>query len=224
MEGIKALVSSVPMPQKISFKEIVSSSSRWFPETKAIYLNSMDWEESDQEPPIGANVVLFSKDKLTQLRQPWSLTLMGKCLGISVRSSVITQRVRSMRKPHGSLEVIDLGKDVFLFRFRLKNDLEKALFGGPWYILDHYLMLNQWQPNFRPNQNPFNKLVVWIHLPELPVEYYDKEALFLIASKLGKPIRVDYATNHLTRARYARVCVDIDLSKPILSKVWVGNH
>lgn len=41
---------------------------------------------------------------------------------------------------------------------------------------------------------------------------------------MGKPIRVDYATNHLTRARYARVCVEIDLTKPILSKVWVGNH
>ncbi|XP_048491336.1 uncharacterized protein LOC125492674 [Beta vulgaris subsp. vulgaris] len=67
-------------------------------------------------------------------------------------------------------------------------------------------------------------MAVWIHLPELPVEYYDKEALFTIASKLGKPIRVDYATNHLTRARYARICIEINLSKPITSKIWIGNQ
>lgn len=76
---------------------------------------------------------------------------------------------------------------------------------------------------FRPTEKHFDKLAVWVHFPELPVEYYDKEALYLIASKVGKPIRVDYATNNLIRARYARVFVEVDLDHPILTKVWIGN-
>ena len=78
--------------------------------------------------------------------------------------------------------------------------------------------------SFRPTEDRFDKLAAWVHYPELPVEYNDKEALHSIASKVGKPIRVDYATNNLTRARYARVCVEIMLEKPILTRVWVGNH
>lgn len=148
---------------------------------------------------------------------------MGKCPGISVRPSFITQRVRIMWKPKGSLEVIDLGQNVYLFRFSLQDDYDKALLGGPWFILDHYLMITKWKPNFRPSMNPFSNMTVWIRFPELPVEYYDKQALFEIAKIAGQPIRADYAKDHLTRARYARVCLVIDLNVTLVSAVWVGN-
>ncbi|XP_021742861.1 uncharacterized protein LOC110708943 [Chenopodium quinoa] len=148
---------------------------------------------------------------------------MGKCLGISVRPSFITQRVRVMWKLRGSLEVIDLGKDVYLFRFSVTEDYERARLGGPWFVLDHYLMLTKWKPNFRPSMNPFNRMMVWIRFPKLPVEYYDKLALFEVAKTAENPIRVDYATDHLTRARYARVCIDIDLTLPLVNSIWVSN-
>ena len=224
MEDVQCNLGSQDKPAKGSFKEVVANSTHWFQEAKAIFLNSMDWEEPEVEVPKGDNVVLFSNEKLHALRKPWSLTLMGKCLGISVRPSFMTQRIRVLWKPRGTVEVIDLGKGVFLFRFSLQDDYERALFGGPWYVLDHYLMINRWKPNFRPTEDQFDKLAIWVHFPELPVEYYDKEALHSIASKVGKPIRVDYATNNLSRARYARVCVEISLEKPILTRVWVMNH
>ncbi|XP_056698182.1 uncharacterized protein [Spinacia oleracea] len=67
-------------------------------------------------------------------------------------------------------------------------------------------------------------MTVWIRFPELPVEYYDKQALFEIAKVVGTPIRVDYATDNLTRARYARVCLDLDLSKSLVTSVWVVSQ
>ena len=36
--------------------------------------------------------------------------------------------------------------------------------------------------------------------------------------KKGKPIRVDEATSSISRGHYARICVEVDLSKPLLSK------
>ncbi|XP_021750991.1 uncharacterized protein LOC110716653 [Chenopodium quinoa] len=66
-------------------------------------------------------------------------------------------------------------------------------------------------------------MTVWIRFPELPVEYYDKEALFDITKLAGNPLRVDYVTDHLTRARYARVCIDIYISSPFITNVRVGN-
>ncbi|XP_056691326.1 uncharacterized protein [Spinacia oleracea] len=113
---------------------------------------------------------------------------------------------------------------ITLDRFGQSDDYEKALFGGPWFIMDHYLMMTTWKPNFRPSINSFDNMSVWIRIEELPVEYYDKEALFEISKIIGKPIRVDYATDKVTRARFARVCVDLDLSKPLVTRVWVGGH
>ncbi|XP_056698681.1 uncharacterized protein [Spinacia oleracea] len=208
----------------ISFREAVSKSTQWFEEAKGIITASKDLnEEQEDMTPEGNLVVHFDKNTLARLRNPWKHTLMGKCLGLNIKSSYMETRVRAMWRIKGTLEIIDVGKGVFYFRFSTEEDYEKTLFGGPWFILDHYLMLTTWKPNFRPSLHNFDKIMVWARFSELPVEYYDKEALFCIAGLAGKPIRVDYATDKLTRARYARVFIEVDLDKPLITKVWVGG-
>lgn len=207
----------------LSFREVVASSTQWFSEARKIVTSSRDWEDAEDLNPEGDLSVQFNKVTLDRLRSPWRLTLMGKCLGISVKPNLMESRVRAMWRIKGSLEVIDVGHDVYLFKFTQTDDYDKALFGGPWFILDHYLMISTWRPNFRPSKNGFDSMSVWIRIDELPIEYYDKEALFTIARVVGTPIRVDYATDKITRGRYARVCVKIMLSKPLITRVWVGG-
>lgn len=74
---------------------------------------------------------------------------MGKCLGINVKLTYKDTRVRSMWRIKGSMETIDVGRGVYFFKFSLEEDYERALFGGPWFILDHYIMITTWKPNFR---------------------------------------------------------------------------
>lgn len=199
----------------------MAKSSQWFEEVRNIVATATEWDDEEYMVPNENLNVQFSKSTLERLRAPWKLTLMGRCMGLSVRSTFMDQRARIMWKVKGSLETIDLGQNVFLFRFSVQDDYERTLFGGPWFVLDHYLMLTKWKPNFRPSIHSFESMVVWLRFPELPVEYYDKQALFEIDAVAGKPIRVDYATDRLTRARYARVCVEINLSQPLATKVWV---
>jgi len=112
---------------------------------------------------------------------------------------------------------------MFLFKFDLESDLEHVLLGGPWFLFGHYLKLAPWKPNFRPSQNPFSSMLVWVRFPELPVEYFNKLALFDIAKLVGVPTKVDSATDSISRARYARAYVEISLAKPLISKIWIVN-
>ncbi|KAJ8438785.1 LOW QUALITY PROTEIN: hypothetical protein Cgig2_009903 [Carnegiea gigantea] len=105
----------------------------------------------------------------------------------------------------------------------LKEDYDRILQGGPWFLFSHYLMLTPWKPNFHPSQNPFSSMIVWVRFPDPSVECFNKLALFDIAQLLGKPIKVDFATDLVSRARYARVCLEISLSKPLVDRVWVVN-
>lgn len=68
---------------------------------------------------------------------------MGKCLGIGVRPDFMAQKVQTIWNPKGGLEVIDVGHNVYFFKFFLLDDFGKALFRGPWFILNHYLMLTR---------------------------------------------------------------------------------
>lgn len=132
--------NSVP---KVSYSDKVSGSSSWSAEADKIRNNSMEWNVLEDCPPNSPFTVNFDSLVLDRLRTPWKLSLMGKCMGIDIRPAFMEQRVRLMWKPIGGLECIDLGKGTFLFRFSLQEDYDKALFGGPWFILNHCLMLNK---------------------------------------------------------------------------------
>lgn len=139
----------------ISFREVVANSSQWFTEARKNMETSTDWDKTEVIPPESSLAAQFSKATLERLRHPWKMTLMGKCLGLSIKASFMETRVRIMWKIKGGLEVINLGNNVFLFRFAMMDDFERATFGGPWFILDHYLMITKWRPNFRPSSNSF---------------------------------------------------------------------
>uniref|UniRef100_A0A2N9J7P9 CCHC-type domain-containing protein n=1 Tax=Fagus sylvatica TaxID=28930 RepID=A0A2N9J7P9_FAGSY len=62
-----------------------------------------------------------------------------------------------------------------------------------------------------------------VGLPELPMEYYHKDSLLHIGSGLGPVLRVDFNTAAGTRGRFARICVQIDLDKPLARTVRVGK-
>lgn len=65
-------------------------------------------------------------------------------------------------------------------------------------------------------------MAIWVMLNELPVEYYDGEVLRQIGQALGKVLRVDTHTATEARGRYSRLCVQVDVSKPLITMVRIG--
>ena len=39
-----------------------------------------------------------------------------------------------------------------------------------------------------------------------------------LGSKLGKPVNIDDTTNQVSRGHFAHICVEVDLSKPLVSR------
>ncbi len=132
-------------------------------------------------------------------------------------------KLKFLWKAFGNFSCVDLGEGFFLIRFDSKSSFEEVLKGGPWFIGEHFLSLRPWTPNFRASTASVSSIVVWVRLPELPVEYYHKEALLLIASGLGPVLRVDVNTATGTRGRFARICIQLDLEKPLARTIRVGK-
>ncbi len=55
------------------------------------------------------------------------------------------------------------------------------------------------------------------------MEYYHKDSLLHIGNGLGPVLRVDFNTAAGTRGRFVRICVQIDLDKPLARIVRVGK-
>ncbi|CAI0559344.1 unnamed protein product [Linum tenue] len=82
---------------------------------------------------------------------------------------------------------------------------------------DNYITVHQWKQGFDHRTNEIKKTLVWMQLPDLPIEFYHPEAVLRIAQRAGTPVRVDKSTETGARDKYARVCIEVDLTKPLLS-------
>ncbi|XP_019173801.1 PREDICTED: uncharacterized protein LOC109169373 [Ipomoea nil] len=139
-------------------------------------------------------------------------------MGRSVGYAYLLRRLTSMWKPKGKMELIAIDNGYFIVRFGAVEDLEHAMFEGPWMIMDHYLLVKPWIPDFDPYADVTEKILVWVRIPCLPAEYYNLIFLRKLGNKVGKTIRVDQATSQVSRGMFARICVEVDIRKPLISK------
>ncbi|KAJ7953683.1 Zinc ion binding nucleic acid binding protein [Quillaja saponaria] len=114
------------------------------------------------------------------------------------------------------MEVIDAGNDYFVVKLAGKEDREVVLNGGP--IMDHFLTVQRWIPNFDPYGVHISKVRVWLRFPGLPLECYGRTFLWRLENKVGKAISIDKTTDEVTRGQFARMCVEVELGKSLISK------
>ncbi|KAL7173820.1 hypothetical protein ACSBR2_033142 [Camellia fascicularis] len=126
-------------------------------------------------------------------------------------------KVRKIWDIQGDFEAIDLDSGFFLLKFQMKEDCSYVYTGGPWIVLDHYLTVWKWTPDFKPSAAKETTSALWVRFPQLPIEYYDEKMLFHIAKTIGKPLKIDLNTTTSSRGKYARVCIEMDLNKPLIS-------
>ncbi|XP_075650818.1 uncharacterized protein LOC142621440 [Castanea sativa] len=186
--------------------------------------NETDMEsDAIRELREGLVTAKISQSLKQRIRAPWSKALIVKVYGRTVGYNFLHAKILALWKPVGRIDCIDLGKDFFLIRFLVKEDHDVVLKNGPWFIGENFLSIRPWVPNFKPATTMVSSVAVWVHLNELPIKYNDTEALLIISQAIGNVLRIDTHTATETRGRYARLCIQVDIEKPLANAVLVDN-
>ena len=91
-------------------------------------------------------------------------------------------------------------------------------------VNDYYVAVKKWTPTFNPIDQCFGQTMVWIRFPCLNLMYYDEEIIKKVAFGVGKPVKVDMTRQQVEGGKYARVCVEINLAKPMHREIWINDH
>lgn len=83
--------------------------------------------------------------------------------------------------------------------------------------LIHTLTGNE-MPNFEPTDAIIDKIITWVRIPGFPIEYYHSLFLNWMGNHLGRKVKVDEMTESALRGKFARICVELDLSKLLIPK------
>lgn len=80
----------------------------------------------------------------------------------------------------------------------------------------------QWTSSFeKRKESP--KVNRWIRLPNLPINFYTPKCMEGIGNAITKFVAVNERTIRKTNPGTARLCVELDLSKPLPQRIWLGT-
>jgi hypothetical protein len=180
----------------------------------------IEFEDGDRRRPRCYADASVLKD----LWVPWQHAIIVKLLGKNLGFFAMRDRLKALWKLTADMDIMDIGHGFFMVKFDLEADREKVISGGPWMILDHSVAIRPWTTDFISSQVKINKTLVWIRFPSLGMEYYDESLLLALATAVGSPVKVDIHTLDASRGKFARVCIEIELDKPVVGKVWFRDH
>lgn len=121
------------------------------------------------------------------------------------------------------MQLINIDHDFYTVKFDLKADKEFVLTGGPWIIAGQYLTIHKWRPGFVPATEVITRMAIWVRILGVPIEYFNVWAMRMIGSLLGKLLKIDVNTNSQYRGKFARICVEIDVTKPLEAFIQINN-
>ena len=127
-------------------------------------------------------------------------------------------RLLALWKLIRKLDFIDLQKEFYLIWFGLKEDYSEVLEKGLWFI-EHFLSIRLWEPNFKPSSVNVSCIAIWVRLSKLPIEYYELEILKQIGKSICHVLKINTYTAAETRGRYARLCIQVDIEKPLTTLI-----
>ncbi|KAI9090781.1 hypothetical protein K1719_028634 [Acacia pycnantha] len=166
----------------------------------------------------------FEEKEKERLMRPFRRTLVVKLMGRQLSYGFMVKKLSQIWARKGLIDVFDLENDYYLVNFQHKEDYMEALTGGPWVITDAYLNVARWRPNFNPKAAKIESVVAWVRFPDLPAPLFDKKFLMNLGNSIGKVIRLDVHTAHRARGKFARMCVELDLTKPLIPEFSVEGQ
>lgn len=160
----------------------------------------MSEEEKRKAKDLLGPEVDIPKERRPILCAPWKNAIIVKLLGKDVQFKFLFNRLQKVWTLTGTFTMTDVPNKYYMIRFSSEKDLDFALQGGPWMVAGHYLMCQRWKPEFKPFNEDVRKQAVWVRIPELPVEYYEKHTLWEVGNIIGRTLKVD----GLKRRGYSR--------------------
>ncbi|GAA0162163.1 hypothetical protein LIER_18317 [Lithospermum erythrorhizon] len=164
----------------------------------------------DYTEPVDGNVVLDPDVDFTPTVEKWGICLIGSFTGRFPSSKAVFDIKNSWGV---DCKVMPYSKAWTIFRFKSLEDREKVFEGGPYMAWGKTLMLKKVEDDTMFGDDLFLDIPMWVQFHNVPLCYWNPNGLGKITSKLGRPLYSDQVTSEYSKASYARILVEVDVTK-----------
>lgn len=153
----------------------------------------------------------------------WKNAVIFYVIGDSPTITYLMKYLKTHCDVEGAFEIYYHNECYFVIKFELPSDKDKLLFEGPYMISSRPTIVKEWTVDFCFENEVLKEIPLWIRLPKLPLTCWSEDSLSRIESVVGKPICTDECTSQQRRISYARLLVEVDITKPLVYKVQIED-
>ncbi|XP_058759547.1 uncharacterized protein LOC131632840 [Vicia villosa] len=171
------------------------------------------WKEislsKEEEEGVTADVEEIGGEEIFQR------TLAGKLWSDnSFNSRAFISTMIGAWKLKNPVDTQELSKNLFLFRFSTRRDLENVLRNGPWSFDRHLLVLSRLSGEEQPSALKMHFDSLWVRVYELPLLLRTEAMAKKLGGILGSFEEMDQRDVN-RNGRFLRIKVSVDLQKPL---------
>ncbi|CAH9145396.1 unnamed protein product [Cuscuta epithymum] len=161
-------------------------------------------------PPTGEKLD-FSHLEVPSLVEIWGHCLVGYFTGRFPGLKAIHDMTAKWKV---EVHVKSHSKGWVIFKFKSEEDRLHVLAEGPYVLFGKTMYLKELSDDFSTDDEEFLKLPIWVKFPKLSMRLWKAKEIGMIASQVGIPITTDKVTQDAVYTHFARVLIEVDVSKP----------
>ncbi|KAG9444338.1 hypothetical protein H6P81_015678 [Aristolochia fimbriata] len=167
--------------------------------------------------------IRFKESLITSHAEKFKFCLVGEFTDQSrPKLSLVRKWVREKWALKGKWSLTLLDSSRILVRLENDDDMLLIWTRRKWIVQGHLMKVFRWSSNFPSSKKETSLAAVWVSFPLLPLVFFEERLLHSVASLVGRVVAIDGQTRNLSRTDVARVWVEVDLSKELPNKLWIG--
>ena len=123
--------------------------------------------------------------------------------------------LRSAWKLSSDLRIVDVGKNIFQFKFNSQYQMEWVEKNGPWNFDNNLLLMCRWKKGLFVTNISFTHSPFWVQVWGLPFKNMFEEVGRDLGNRLGKYIEIDKRSWLSEQAKFMRIRVDLPIDRPL---------
>ena len=160
--------------------------------------------------------IQISSMNKSDLIEECALSLFGKLLSDRQQNRRALKRtLRATWRMGSDLRIVDLGKNIYQFKFSSEYQLEWVEKNGPWNFDNKLLLLCRWRKGLSVSNITFTHAPFWVQIWGLPFENLSEDVGKDLGNSLGRYLEIDKHMWLMKQAKILRIQVSIPLNKPL---------
>ena len=110
---------------------------------------------------------------------------------------------------------MEVGSNLFQFRFDTEFDMERILKRGPWSLDNQLLMLTRWKKGMKAENVQLQHAPLWVQIWGAPFDMVSSRVAKEVGGRIGEVVEVENRRKHEDPNSFMRVKVALSISKPL---------